>query len=323
MIKNYIDANLRDGEDVIKEFDSDCDGTLNFEEFCMLVLPSASPSLRYSAETRKDSCYYRCDEPLKYEVISRLVQVLQKEMDLQRNRQDQRRQLVSDPDFLKHKTFDDIARGCRNISMADLTIWAERNGYFMRSEDVEAILRRLDHDADRMISFEEYAELVNDAESGSEKSEQKLEENKKLEDSLEREENPEKKEKTPAKTQKKSAEKQKSKSPDTSADKKKREEAQKAAQKEREDLEKQIEEEKARIKKEREEAETKREQERKEREERIKKEQEEREARLKKEREEYEARKKKEAEERDQRLKELQEQMEAERQQKEQEEKDR
>ena len=44
--KNYCSARFADGDDIVKEFDSDCDGTLNFDEFCMLVLPSASSSLR-------------------------------------------------------------------------------------------------------------------------------------------------------------------------------------------------------------------------------------------------------------------------------------
>lgn len=44
--------------------------------------------------------------------------------------------------------------------MADLIAFLERNGYFPRREDVEAILRRLDHDANKMLSFDEFIEVV-------------------------------------------------------------------------------------------------------------------------------------------------------------------
>ena len=35
------------------------------------------------------------------------------------------------------------------------------NGFQAKTEDLEAILRRLDHDADRSISLEEFAEALN------------------------------------------------------------------------------------------------------------------------------------------------------------------
>lgn len=44
--------------------------------------------------------------------------------------------------------------------MADLIAFMEKNGFFARREDVEAILRRLDHDANKMLSYEEFCEVV-------------------------------------------------------------------------------------------------------------------------------------------------------------------
>ena len=44
--------------------------------------------------------------------------------------------------------------------MPDLIVYLEQNGFHPRTADVEAILRRCDHDADRAFSFEEFCELI-------------------------------------------------------------------------------------------------------------------------------------------------------------------
>jgi Ca2+-binding EF-hand superfamily protein len=36
----------------------------------------------------------------------------------------------------------------------------DQQGFYAKTEDLEAILRRCDHDADRSISFEEFAEIL-------------------------------------------------------------------------------------------------------------------------------------------------------------------
>lgn len=44
--------------------------------------------------------------------------------------------------------------------MSDLIFYLENNGFYPRTEDLEAILRRCDHDADRALSFEEFCEIA-------------------------------------------------------------------------------------------------------------------------------------------------------------------
>ena len=46
------------------------------------------------------------------------------------------------------------------ITMPDLIVYLEDNGFHPRTSDIEAILRRCDHDADRAFTFEEFSELV-------------------------------------------------------------------------------------------------------------------------------------------------------------------
>ena len=61
---------------------------------------------------------------------------------------------------MKVRVFDTIAKGYHAVSMPDLIFYLERNSFFPRREDVEAILRRCDHDANRMISYAEFCELT-------------------------------------------------------------------------------------------------------------------------------------------------------------------
>ena len=42
--------------------------------------------------------------------------------------------------------------------MPDLVYYLERNSFFARADDQEAILRRCDHDANRQISLSEFEE---------------------------------------------------------------------------------------------------------------------------------------------------------------------
>ena len=62
--------------------------------------------------------------------------------------------------------FDTIAKGYHAINMPDLITYLERNSFFPRREDVEAILRRCDHDGNRVISYAEFCEISGVVEAG-------------------------------------------------------------------------------------------------------------------------------------------------------------
>lgn len=59
-----------------------------------------------------------------------------------------------------NKIFRDISRGHSDIQMQDLIWFLDSNGFQPKTEDLEAILRRCDHDADRALSLEEFAEAI-------------------------------------------------------------------------------------------------------------------------------------------------------------------
>jgi hypothetical protein len=75
-------------------------------------------------------------------------------------RRDARMALMAVPDVEINMIFRDIGRGNADIHMQDLIWFLEANGFAPKTEDLEAILRRCDHDADRMISLEEFAEAI-------------------------------------------------------------------------------------------------------------------------------------------------------------------
>ena len=57
--------------------------------------------------------------------------------------------------------FQDLSEFGDALSVNDIIIFLEYQGFEATNEDIEAISRRCDHDGDRLISFEEYAEILN------------------------------------------------------------------------------------------------------------------------------------------------------------------
>lgn len=163
MSENYVkDIEVQQCQDIIAEFDSSQDGLMNYDEFLNIVLPAASLSLReYCLYSKRVPSYYNDpNKPLSVAVSSMVVRILERERNLSKKRSEARMALFKNQDHQKLKTFHSISRGQTAISMSDLIYYLEQNGFHPRTEDLEAILRRCDHDADRYLSYEEFCELV-------------------------------------------------------------------------------------------------------------------------------------------------------------------
>ena len=107
MSKHYLAPRMSDAQDIIREYDGSQDSrlnfgysnlkrqylrvSLNFDEFCQLALPSTSPHLRHSAETKRHSPYHQARAPIPYDVLSLFTRLLEKEMQLQRTRNESQR----------------------------------------------------------------------------------------------------------------------------------------------------------------------------------------------------------------------------------------
>jgi hypothetical protein len=92
--------------------------------------------------------------------VGLLVRLFEKEITLQRHRNESKHQLALSPDFIKVRVFDEISRGHSKILIGPLTDYLEKNGFYPRKSDIESILRRIDHDADQAISYAEFCELT-------------------------------------------------------------------------------------------------------------------------------------------------------------------
>lgn len=161
MVDNLIaGVTIDDCRDIIAEFDSNQDGTLNYDEFLNIFLPAADYNLRnieYYPDPRA-SPFLVGGMPTS--VPSMAARILDRERTFMNRRRDARMALAAVPDADINRIFKDIARGYSDIQMQDLIWFLESNGFGPKTEDLEAILRRCDHDADRMISLEEFAEAA-------------------------------------------------------------------------------------------------------------------------------------------------------------------
>ena len=153
-------VDLKEVKDVIYDYDSNNDGDLGLAEFCQLTLPSTNPILRSVAEQRRFACTYKANSSVPADCVNLLVRLFEKELTLQRNRNSARNQLTSCPDYQKVRLFDALTHGRREASVPDLIYFLERNGFYPRREDVEAILRRIDHSGDQSIGYDEFCDLV-------------------------------------------------------------------------------------------------------------------------------------------------------------------
>lgn len=147
-----------DCEEIIAEFDSTQDGTLNYDEFLNIFLPAADYNLRnieYYPDPR--SSPFNVDG-MPTSVPAMAARILDREKSFMQRRREARMALESVPPGDINKIFRNISQGHSDIQMQDLIQFLDQNGFQPKTEDLEAILRRCDHDADRAISLEEFAE---------------------------------------------------------------------------------------------------------------------------------------------------------------------
>lgn len=159
MVDNLVpNVTIDDVRDIIAEFDSTQDGTLNFDEFLNIFIPAADYNLRnveYIQDPRL-SPFNMGGMPTS--VAAMAARILDREKTFMARRREARAALMGISDTDINRIFKDIARGKAEITMEDLIAFLNYNGFNPQTVDLEAILRRCDHDADRCLSLEEFAE---------------------------------------------------------------------------------------------------------------------------------------------------------------------
>lgn len=68
--------------------------------------------------------------------------------------------MASNPNYNRQEAFNEASKGQTFISTYGLTQYLERNGFYPRESDLEAILRRCDHSGDKELSYTEFCEAT-------------------------------------------------------------------------------------------------------------------------------------------------------------------
>lgn len=155
------DVSLDECQAIIAEFDANLDGTMDFNEYSNCVLPATNQMLRDYCLYGHKQFEYQSDQA-KGVPASLVARILHKEKELCRKKLQAKVDLFDVDKEDMQKLFSDISRGLQYISMPDLIYFLEQQGFFPRNQEVEALLRRCDHDSDGCLSYQEFCELVED-----------------------------------------------------------------------------------------------------------------------------------------------------------------
>ncbi len=93
-------------------------------------------------------------------VTSLVVRILECEIKMQHDRKLTQMEIAQHPDHELMKTFNEVSKRKTSIGVQALIAYLKDNGFTPKTEDLESILRRCDHDADRILSYEEFTETI-------------------------------------------------------------------------------------------------------------------------------------------------------------------
>jgi Ca2+-binding EF-hand superfamily protein len=148
----YCSSN--DAHLIVRQYDSNTDERINYDEFLQVALPSTSPHLRDLALSR--SGY------LSYDVEYAFSKLLDREMQYQRDVELRKTHLNTRYDFNAMDLFRMLDVGHRSfVTRDDLRFFMRELGIPIDESGLDAIIRRLDHDGDERLSYSEFLEAIN------------------------------------------------------------------------------------------------------------------------------------------------------------------
>jgi Ca2+-binding EF-hand superfamily protein len=137
---------------LIRQYDSNQNGRLAYNEFLQLVLPSTNPSFRELALSRRGI--------FTSEVEYLLVKLIQQEVMFHRSLEIIRRELVSRSDFNLLEAFKLLNVSCESsLTRIGISQFMARFKNFTE-QDIDALFRRLDNDGDSVLSYLEFVDAV-------------------------------------------------------------------------------------------------------------------------------------------------------------------
>ncbi len=148
----FIKINLDEALLVVQEYDSNDDLTLDFEEFCTFLLPSTNLKAKQRAIDRANE-----NIEIKPEISSQIVKLIanhiERELKFLKKRDEIKRQLLYREDFIKARYFEALSKGKDYISVEDMVEFMISLGKDRpKPDEIEAILRRCDHEGNQTIN---------------------------------------------------------------------------------------------------------------------------------------------------------------------------
>jgi Ca2+-binding EF-hand superfamily protein len=143
---NYI--TLAEIQMLVKYFDSDSDGFLNYQEFMQVMLPCDDMYLR-SAATQRPNYPISPTAFLHRTVEKDLTELLEREIRWHTKLESRKHELMKRYDWSASGAFNviDFAR-IGHIEHRHVADFLKKNGYYATEAELIAIIRRLDVDAD-------------------------------------------------------------------------------------------------------------------------------------------------------------------------------
>ena len=151
----------------VSQYDDDRDGTLSYQEFLYLVLPARDAKMRRRILSRP-SYVLETGVKLPFDVEYALVTIMNKEIQLQNNLENLRRDLINYGTDI-HEAFKAVKCFDNNLVSIDagtIRAFLERNREPrpIPSDNLAAIVRRYDRDGDSRINYKEFERAMTPSE---------------------------------------------------------------------------------------------------------------------------------------------------------------
>ena len=144
----------------IRQYDADGFGSLSVGAFTRFTLPSTTPLLRNIATTRR-SYHVGYYELLPYPTESALVSLVESEIRFGRLVDEAKRTLSERADYSLTECFRSLDRlSLRRVDREDLREFSRVHGSPLLERDIDAVIRRVDTNADERLSYFEFAEFM-------------------------------------------------------------------------------------------------------------------------------------------------------------------
>ncbi|CAI2360904.1 unnamed protein product [Moneuplotes crassus] len=160
--ENGLNCTPREAELVISQFDENGNLKLSYDEFLQFVLPTTNERLRVMAEERTVPHGHPRERQLHPSLEDRMTRLFSKEIDFQRITERIRIDLQERYDFSLKGAFDQVDTSSPQgfIDRNEIRNFVEKHLKFLSEAELDAIIRRCDTDADEVLSYIEFSELI-------------------------------------------------------------------------------------------------------------------------------------------------------------------